>query len=1262
MAAKYRAIGWSVCQRLPVDKCPTRDEYLKKRAQRPAPTDESKAANKGQSKDFASNTYLDYEYEYITNLHDPYDVDSHVVPVTIYFNGRKRELRALIDNGAVDGNYINTDIARWLRECGQVPLPCHTFVKSPLINSKGVDTKENFLLHFTYLNEITHEQDYGQLQAKVLNMDYDLIVGRPSIKEYDLSRTLPSQFRKMLSQTLDEKERTRLSGVACESVPDGESPAPESTASFRQEEDGVWRNRPESAVTPDEERSRLESALDDLDNGNPQEDALSLIQFYGSELLQKRLREMCTKYKHIFRTSLTAQPAKIPPMELHVDEKKWREAKDNKRPPRQQSTLKRTATAEQIRKYLDISVIKTSQQASHSQVLMTPKPDGTYRFCVDFSPLNAVTHNDHNWPIPNIWDMLQRLGKRRSKFFGILDLTAGYYQAPMHENSQWLTAFVAFSGIYEWARVPMRLKGAPSYFQAMIASVVLAGLMYVVCEAYIDDIIVTGQTEDEFCNNLEQVLQRFERYNITVHPKKVRLGMESAEFVGHTISEEGLSFSRPKLDSILNFPLPSTVKELRSFLGLANYFRNHVNNHSTLAKPLHDLVKHSPTNLLKWSSDEILAFEKLKTAVHECPQLSFRKPGTPLHLYTDASDYGIGAYVCQEIDGIEQPLAFLSRLLVDEQKNWSTLDKEGFAIFYAFKELEYLLRDECFTVHTDHANLRHIHEGSSGKVRRWWQTMQEYRFDLKHIAGSKNAVADAFSRLCTIREFTDDTLVAADDAISSDIAKVFSRLCAQREEEKDDETSPSKSFEEAAEAAVKVLKAKQIQENIFVPDKYFNKIKQVHNSELGHFGIDMTVRKLREVFGEPWEGQRAHVTSFIRRCPCCQKMSQLKTPIHTSRFTTATSHPMERLNIDTLGPFKPDSKGNTYIIVVIDAFSRWIELYPVPDLTAEVATEALLQHFGRYGTATFVTDNGTQFVNQLVQELVLLLNTTHFRTTAYSKEENAIVERSNKEILRHLRAMIFDENSVDHWHRYLPQIQRIMNSSVHSRLGVSPAQIIFGGALNLNRNMFASKNEVKAMLDENRKSLSTWASDMLTAQSRFIKLAQDTQERFDIEHMRKDPPASQKKTFPLNSLVLAMYPASNLKKGPPHKHLTFKKGPMRVQGKDIYHVMNLCTNKVESIHGERLSPYLHDTRNMDPVQVAYRDNELFNIEKVVSFANKTKAKKHWSFLVKWEGYDDSYNTWEPWKVVQANSVVHDFLRSINMGKVIPSSYKLDTDD
>ena len=212
----------------------------------------------------------------------------------------------------------------------------------------------------------------------------------------------------------------------------------------------------------------------------------------------------------------------------------------------------------------------------------------------------------------------------------------------------------------------------------------------------------------------------------------------------------------------------------------------------------------------------------------------------------------------------------------------------------------------------------------------------------------------------------------------------------------------------------------------------YSKISKLHNSKVGHFGLERTLRRFKKL-KSVWQFQRQHVRHFIDNYPCCQKMSMLKIPIHARGFTTSTYTPMECLNMDFLGPF-PD---RGYIHVIVCTFTRWVELYLTTDATALSAAECLLKHFGRFGAPRQLrSDNGLHFIAVVIKEFLTLVGVEQCLTLAYSEEENAIVERHNKEINRHLRALTFDNVSLGDYRKSLPFVQRNLNSNHSDRLKI----------------------------------------------------------------------------------------------------------------------------------------------------------------------------------------------------------------------------------
>ena len=204
-----------------------------------------------------------------------------------------------------------------------------------------------------------------------------------------------------------------------------------------------------------------------------------------------------------------------------------------------------------------------------------------------------------------------------------------------------------------------------------MAMTVLAGLVYIICEVYVDDILVHAENEEQFMERLRLIFEGLRRYRVTINPDKTALGMNSIELAGHQIDATGMKFKEDKLDKVTGFPLPTTMKQLRSFLGLANYFRDHVRNHSVIAQPLQQFLsgyeKRKGFHKLNWTPILVDSFEQLKEAVSNCQKLYFLDGHHPITLETDASDYGLGGYLRQVIDSKDYPIMFISKSFTSAQ-------------------------------------------------------------------------------------------------------------------------------------------------------------------------------------------------------------------------------------------------------------------------------------------------------------------------------------------------------------------------------------------------------------------------------------------------------------------------------------------------------------------------------------------------------------------------------------------------------------------
>ena len=367
----------------------------------------------------------------------------------------------------------------------------------------------------------------------------------------------------------------------------------------------------------------------------------------------------------------------------------------------------------------------------------------------DFRALNDASE-PLGYPLPNIHTMLRRIGDKHPAYFAVIDFTSGYHQMPLADAIRKFTAFITEWGQYHWNRVPMGLKGATSYFQMTMTNI-LRGLVHDICEVYIDDVIVYATSEEELLRNLDLVFERIAEAGLVINPRKCVTGKSQVEYVGFIINKYGLTISADKRDVVRRIARPASLHELRSFLGLTNYFRQMIARYADIAAPLETLKasvsgKHQK---LVWTDAANTAFEELKTAVDLCPTLAFLDSEAPIILETDASDYGIGGCLYQLINGEQRAVEFFSKALHGPQLRWNTTEKEAYAIYAALKKWEHMLKGgPRFTIRTDHRALIYLNSKyCSDKVHRWKLAIQPFNFQIEHIQGKKNEVADALSRL-----------------------------------------------------------------------------------------------------------------------------------------------------------------------------------------------------------------------------------------------------------------------------------------------------------------------------------------------------------------------------------------------------------------------------------------------------------------------------------------------------------------------------------
>ena len=406
---------------------------------------------------------------------------------------------------------------------------------------------------------------------------------------------------------------------------------------------------------------------------------------------------------------------------------------------------RRKIIKEEIKKMFKNGIIRKSSGPWASPVVIVEKKDGSKRFCVDYRQINDITITDAH-PIPRIDDLLEQF--REANWFSSLDLASGYWQIEMDEKDREKTAFTCHLGLFEFNVMPFGLKNAPPTFQRMMNEI-LGDWLDEFVVVYIDDIMIYSGTFEEHMEHIERVLNKLKECNLMIKLKKCRWCEQNIEFLGHVVGKDGLKPDPSKIEKVKGIKEPTTVTQVRSFLGLCSYYRRFIKGFSKIAKPLNELLKKNKR--FEWKERQQKAFEKLKEKLIEYLILTYPDYGREFILITDVSGEGLEAVLTQlNEEGKETVIAYASRNLKEAEKNYPITEQECLAIVWGVEYFNKYLVDRKFTIVTDHSALKTLKTAKipkSGRRARWMMNLQQYDFEIKHRSGKSNSNADALSRL-----------------------------------------------------------------------------------------------------------------------------------------------------------------------------------------------------------------------------------------------------------------------------------------------------------------------------------------------------------------------------------------------------------------------------------------------------------------------------------------------------------------------------------
>lgn len=720
----------------------------------------------------------------------------------------------------------------------------------------------------------------------------------------------------------------------------------------------------------------------------------------------------------------------------------------------------------EIDRMLSLGVIEPSVSAWSSPMRLVVKPNKV-RLCLDARKLNLVTKKDA-YPLPSIEGIFARLPK--ANIISKLDLKDAYWQIGLSEASKALTAFtVPGRPLYQFVVMPFGLCTAPQTMCRLIDMIIPPDLRYCVF-GYLDDIVIVSEEFTSHLAILARLANELRKANLTLNIEKSQFCVTRTKYLGYVIGDGGIHTDPEKVDSIVNWPTPKTVRQVRGFLGLASWYRRFIENFSSITFAISETI--SSKTKFKWTPEAQDSFEAIKKLLSTAPVLSNPDFTKKFYLHCDASDYGIGAVLVQlDEENNERPIAFMSKKLNTAQRNYSVTERECLAAIEAIKKFRCYLELQDFEVVTDHSSLLWLMKQPdlTGRLARWVFKLQPYNFTISHRKGRDHVVPDALSRI-PVDEISAIDQVEPEIELNSPCFEDSDYIALRHKIQDNPSKYPDiKIIDQFVYIRTEHFTGDSVQEcnawKLWVPEKMRHSlIFRFHNSPVAsHGGIVKTLDLIRRNFY--WPGMVTDVREYIRSCETC------KTSKHPNFILkpemgkpTQTIRPFQRLYIDILGPYPRSKNGYIGVLIVLDHLTKYHWLCPLKKFTTIPIRDFLLKNiFHAFGVPEeIVSDNGTQFKSNEFNSFLTKFGVKHVYTALYSPQANAS-ERVNRSIIASIRAYLKSDQRL--WDEYLSYISCSLRNSIHQATKCSPYFAVFGLNMITHGETYALLKNIKA-LDE----------------------------------------------------------------------------------------------------------------------------------------------------------------------------------------------------
>lgn len=839
--------------------------------------------------------------------------------------------------------------------------------------------------------------------------------------------------------------------------------------------------------------------------------------------------------------------------------------------------------AEQEFRRLSGYMYQPSTSPIASPMVVAPKAtDPFIRLCGNYIAVNEHIHIPH-YPIPHVMHQLERISHH--KIFIDLDMSNSFHQIRLGPTTSQRLSLQTPWGQYEPKFVPEGVGPASAALQSIVSSIFTDFQEWAI--VIFDNFLLLASDFDDAYNKLRVFLQRCKDRNIFLKFSKSWLGFPEAKFFGYIVHHGSYELSAERKAGIDAIPFPANQKQMQSFLGAALFFKSFIPQYSTLTAKLNDMIKSDFSwTESTWTEDYKEEFKNLKTAICNASSLFYPDYSLKWIMRVDASLHGVGAALYQIKDDVLQPIAHASQKFSEQASKWTTIEQEAYSCYFGFNKFSYYIQCKPFILETDHNNLVWMEQSLVPKIIRWRIYMQGFDFSIRHIKGISNTIADFLSR---IHQY--DT---ADNDDTTYIQHLHSVL----------PTTP---------------------ETI---------LKMVHGGRNGHHGVRRTYNLLNKMFA----GHRisiAKVRDFIAECPICQKLRiHMVDQIEPIVRHLKPPHQRSAVGVDTLTVTPVDTNGNLYCVVIVNHFTKFTFAYPQKSKDAHTVALSLFQYFCTFGkTDAIYSDPGSEYMSDVVKQLNIWFGINTVFSLVDRHESNG-VEGPNKQILRHLMALVHDERIVNKWSSpdVFPLILHMINETYNTESGIIPLHAMFGSAdetyhrLPKEQDINKVTNNYIKLLDENLRVIRS-----------ISKRYQDSL----VVNRIADTPDEKQNQFQSGDFILLQ---RDLSKPLPNKLCGKFYGPVMVisQEKNDITTKDMVTGLVRIVHVTRVKPF-HGTHE-DAMAMARLDNDQHVVERIVAYRGDVDTRTTMEFEVL---FADGTLIWLPWSNDIISTIAfEDYCRSL----------------